>query len=107
MAKLDELKTAIRRNMLLGIWAAEKLGLVGREAHLYAEALAVGTVDPQLSDVFSTIRKDFDVAGVVESDEQILRVMNKLLLEVGSSQTTQAESPDAAAVLLARNLTLR
>jgi len=33
--------------------------------------------------------------------------MNKLLLEVGSSQTTQAESPDAAAVLLARNLTLR
>jgi len=107
MSGRDELKTAIRRNMLLGMWAAEKLGLAGVDADLYAEALAVGTVDPELSDVFSKIRKDFDAAGVIQSDEQILRVMNKLILEAGSAEGTQSRSPDAAAVLLARNLTSR
>ena len=42
------------------------------------DALAVGTLDPERSDVLSKIRKDFDAAGVVQSDEQILRVMNEL-----------------------------
>jgi hypothetical protein len=104
MTSLDELKTAIRRNLLLGMWAAERLGLVGRDAEDYAEALAVGTVDPELNDVFSKIRRDFDAAGVVQSDEQILRVMNKLILQVGTSQGTQEGFADASAVLLARNL---
>jgi hypothetical protein len=104
MTSLDELNTAIRRNLLLGMWAAERLGLVGRDAEDYAEALAVGTVDPELNDVFSKIRRDFDAAGVVQSDEQILRVMNKLILQVGTSQGTQEGFADASAVLLARNL---
>ena len=54
----DELNTAIRRNMLLGLWAAEKLGLVGPGADAYAKDLAVGTLDAERSDVFSKIRKD-------------------------------------------------
>ena len=66
----DELKRAIRRNKLLGMWAAEKLGLAGRDAEAYSNALAVGTLDPERSDVFSRIRKDFEAAGVVQSDEQ-------------------------------------
>jgi hypothetical protein len=108
MSKLDELKTAIRRNLLLGTWAAEQLGLVGRDAEDYAEALAVRTVDPELNDVFSKIREDFDAAGVVQSDEHILRVMNKLILEAGSQTgATRGDTSDAAAVLLARNLTSR
>ena len=108
MTSLDELKTTIRRNKLLGMWAAEKLGLVGRDADAYADALAVGTLDPEQSDVFSKIRKDFDAAGVVQSDEQILRVMNELSLQAGSQmQGKQGGGPDAAAVMLARNLTSR
>ena len=58
MTGFNELKIAIRRNKLLGAWAAEKLGLIGRYADAYADALAVGTVDPERSDVFSKIRKD-------------------------------------------------
>ena len=108
MTSLDELKTAIRRNKLLGMWAAEKLGLVGRDAEVYADALAVGTVDPERSDVFSKIRKDFDAAGVVQSDEQILSLMNELTLQAaGQMQTAPGGAPDAAAVMLARNLTKR
>ena len=88
--------------------AAEKLGLAGRDADAYADALAVGTLDPDRSDVFSKIRRDFDAAGVVQSDEQILRVMNELLLQAANqAQGTPGGVPDAAAVILARNLTSR
>jgi hypothetical protein len=108
MIHLDELKTTVRRNKLLGMWAAEKLGLAGRDAEAYADALAVGTIDPEQSDVFSKIRKDFDAAAVVQSDEQILRAMNDLMLQAAKQmQRTQGGAADAAAVMLARRLTAR
>jgi hypothetical protein len=105
MTDLDELKTTIRRNKLLGMWAAEKLGLGGADAEAYSDALAVGTLDPARSDVFTTIRKDFDAAGVAQSDEQILGVMSDLLLRAG--QPTGGGGADAAAIAIARNLTRR
>jgi hypothetical protein len=104
----DDLKRTIRRNKLLGMWAAEKLGITGRDAEAYSDALAVGTLDPECSDVFSKIRKDFIAAGVAQSDEQILTVMNELMLQAGNQMpSTQGGSADAVAVMLARNLTLR
>ena len=63
----DDWKKTVRRNKLLGMWAAEKLGITGRDAEAYSAALAVGTLDPERSDVLSKIRKDFDAAGVVQS----------------------------------------
>ena len=108
MTSIDDLKTTIRRNKLLGMWAAEKLRLVGRDADAYADALALGTLDPESSDVLSKIRKDFDAAGVVQSDEQILRVMNELILQAANQmRATRESASDAAAVILARNLTSR
>jgi hypothetical protein len=108
MTDLDELKRTIRRNKLLGMWAAEKLGLGGADAEAYSDALAVGTLDPERSDVFNKIRKDFDAAGVAQSDEQILSVMNALLLQAGDpTQATAGGSADAAAVAIARNLNTR
>jgi len=101
----DDLGKMILRNKLLGRWAAEKLGLTGREAKAYSDALATGTPDPVRSDVFSIIRKDFDAAGVAQSDQDILRVMTELMLTAGTQmQGRRAGSPDAAAVMLARNL---
>jgi hypothetical protein len=108
MASSDDVHKTILRNKLLGRWAAEKLGLTGRDADAYSDALARGTVDPKRSDVFSTIRKDFDAAGVAQSDAQILHVMTELMLKAGNLMpTTQGGSPDAAAVMLARNLMSR
>jgi hypothetical protein len=106
MTCLDELKTMIRRNKLLGLWAAEKLGLSRRDAEAYGDALAVGTLDSEHSDVLSIIRKDFDAAGVVQSDEQILRVMNDFMLQAGT-HTQRGGASDAAEVALKRNLTSR
>jgi hypothetical protein len=107
MVDLDELKKTIRRNKLLGMWAAEKLGLAGADAEAYSNALAVGTVDPERSDVFRKIRRDFDAAGVVQSDEQILNVMNDFLLRAAGQTQATGGSPDAAAIMIARKLTTR
>src|SRR5215470_16752296 len=105
MNSSDDLKKTIRFNKLLGLWAAGKLGLTGRDADAYSDALAVGALDPERSDVFSKIRKDFDAAGVVQSDEQILGVMNELMLQAGNQMPVmRGGALDAAAVMLARNL---
>jgi hypothetical protein len=107
MTSFDELKATIRLNQLLGMWAAEKLGLSGAEADNYAKALAVDTIDPDRNDVFSRIRKDFDAAGVVQSDDQILEAMHRFALEAGAMQPATGAGSDAAAVMLARKLTTR
>lgn len=104
MTSFDDLKQMIRRNKILGMWAAEKLGITGRDAETYSDALAVSTLDPEHSDVLSKIRTDFAAAGVVQSDEQILHVMNDLMLQAGQMQVTQGDATDAAAVMLARKL---
>jgi hypothetical protein len=100
----DELKAMIRRNKLLGMWAAEKLGLVGESAEAYSNDLAVGTLDPERNDVLGKIRKDFEVAGLVQSDEEILRVMSELWLQASRQGQTRGDAVDAAVVQLARNL---
>jgi hypothetical protein len=105
MIKSEDWKKTVRLNKLLGIWAAEKLGMTDAQAEAYSDALAVGTLDPERSDVLSKIRKDFDAAGVVQSDEQILRVMNELTLQAGSQMpATRGGASDALTVLLARQL---
>jgi hypothetical protein len=105
MTSSGDWKQTVRLNKLLGMWAAEKLGMTDRDAEAYSDALAVGTLDPECSDVLSRIRKDFDAAGVVQSDEQILHVMNKLTLEAGNEMPTSGgDGSDALEVMLARKL---
>ena len=105
MTNLDEeLKTTIRRNQLLGLWAAEKLGLGSHEAESYAKSIAVGTLDFAKSDVLGRLRTDFAAAGVVQSDDEILRVMNELMLRASGQMPAKRGASDAAAVMLARKL---
>jgi hypothetical protein len=95
----------VRRNKLVGMWAAEKLGLVGESAKAYSDELGMSALDLRRSNVLSRLRDDFSAAGVVQSDEQILRVMDQCLLEAArQEQTTGADPSDAALVQIARNL---
>jgi hypothetical protein len=90
MNSFDDSKKMVRRNKLLGMWAAEKkLCITGQDAEAYSNALAVGTLDPERSDVLSKIRKDSDAAGVVQSDELIIHVMDDLMLQAGNLMTAQ------------------
>jgi hypothetical protein len=69
-----------RRNKLLGLWAAEKLGLAGAAAESYAgEVVTADLEEAGSDDVFRKIRKDFDAKGVAQSDHQIRRTMDELL----------------------------
>jgi hypothetical protein len=73
-------KAMARRNKLLGLWAAEKLGKTGEAADAYArEVIAADFEEAGDDDVFRKVRKDFDAAGVAQSDHQIRRTMDDLL----------------------------
>jgi hypothetical protein len=83
-------KAMARRNKLLGLWAAEKLGKTGEAADAYArEVIAADFEEAGDEDVFRKVRKDFDAAGVAQSDHQIRRTMEELLA-VAVDQITRA-----------------
>ncbi len=82
-------KAMARRNKLLGLWAAEKLGKAGDEADAYAlEVVAADLQEAGSEDVFRKIRADFDAAEVSQSDHQIRRTMEELLA-VAAEQVTK------------------
>jgi hypothetical protein len=81
-------KATARRNKLLGLWAAEKLGLRGADADSYALSIVMAEFEQGSDrDVIAKIRKDFDARGVAQSDHQIERTMSELMAKaVGDIQ---------------------
>ena len=73
-------KANARRNKLLGLWAAEKLGVSGDAANVYAKEVVMADFEEAgEEDVFKKVRKDFDAKGVVQSDQDIRRAMVDLM----------------------------
>lgn len=72
-------KANARRNKLLGLWAAEKMGKTGDDAREYANQLVMLDFDGGKGDVFHRIRNDFTAAEVAQSDHQIHRTMDQLM----------------------------
>src|SRR4029077_18984413 len=73
-------KATARRNKMIGLWVAEKLGLSGAEADSYALSIVMTALDQggELA-VLAKIRKDFETKGVFQSEHQIPRTMTELL----------------------------
>jgi hypothetical protein len=80
---LDEelkFKAEARRNRLLGMWAAEKLGLTGDAAAAYAKEVVVADFEaPGDSDVLGKVRKDFEAKKITVSEAEIRRKMDELM----------------------------
>jgi hypothetical protein len=73
-------KAQARRNKMLGLWAAEKLGKTGADAEAYARTVVIADLEEAGDDdVFRKVRKDFDAAKVEQSDHQIRRTMEELM----------------------------
>ena len=73
-------KAIARRNRLLGLWAAERLGRSGPGADAYAaEVVAADFEEAGEEDVFRKLRGDFDAAGIACPDEELRRQMKELL----------------------------
>ncbi|MCG6122694.1 MAG: DUF1476 domain-containing protein [Microvirga sp.] len=70
-------KATARRNKLLGLWAAEKLGRTGAEAEAYAQAVLMSDfTEPGDEDVFRKVRGDLDPS---VTDAEIRMQMSSLL----------------------------
>jgi hypothetical protein len=81
---LDEeakFKANARCKRLVGLWAAERLGLAGAAADAYAKAIVmVDFENPGSDSVFKKLRADFDTQGVAQSDHQIRRTIEEFML---------------------------
>lgn len=77
-----EFKAVARRNKLLGLWAAELMGLTGDDADAYGkEVVKADFEEAGDEDVFRKVRGDFDARGIEQSDHQIRHKMEQLLDE--------------------------
>ncbi len=75
-------KAEARRNKLLGQWAAGLLNKTGADVDAYVrEVIKSDFEEAGDEDVFRKIRKDFDAATVDQSDHQIRRTMDELMVE--------------------------
>ena len=81
-----EFKVIARRNKLLGLWAAEKMGMTGDTAKEYSKEVVVSDFDePGDDDVFRKVMKDLAEKGVGVSEDRLRQEMDALL-EVASGQ---------------------
>jgi hypothetical protein len=79
---LDEeqkFKAEARRNRMLGLWAAEKLGITGDAATAYAkEVVAADFEEAGDGDVLRKVLGDFSAKGVAVTEQAIRAKMNEL-----------------------------
>ena len=81
--KLDEelrFKATARRNRLLGVWAAEKMGLSESEGEAYAkEVVKSDFAEPGDDDVLQKVLADLQGKGVEMSDRLLRKHMDDLM----------------------------
>jgi hypothetical protein len=74
-------KATARRNKLLGLWAAEKLGLSGDAAADYArEVVAADFEEAGDDDVVRKVVGDFAAKNIDQSEHQVRRTMDELMV---------------------------
>lgn len=75
-----QFKAAARRNKLLGLWVAEKLGLSGDKAEEYAKSVVIADLEEAGDqDVIAKVLADLKAAGIEQSEHQIRRTMDELM----------------------------
>ena len=73
-------KANARRNKMLGLWAAEKLGIAGDAANAYAKEVVMADFEEVGdNDVLKKVLKDLEAKGVASSEQDIRRTMNELM----------------------------
>jgi hypothetical protein len=78
---LDEeqkFKAVARRNKLLGLWAAEKLGKSGDEASAYAKELVTAAIEGGEAAVVRKVMGDLAAKGAAVSEDALRAKFNEL-----------------------------
>lgn len=77
-----QFKVSARRNKLLGLWAADKIGLDQSEADIYAKEVIKSDFDrPGDDDVHEKVLEDFEKSNVDISAHQLRKEMDRLMQE--------------------------
>jgi hypothetical protein len=75
-----EFKANSRRNKLLGLWAAEQMGLSGEVAEAYAKDVVISDFDrPGDEDVLEKVLGDFTKKGTDVSSSKLRKEMDRLM----------------------------
>jgi hypothetical protein len=75
----QEFKAIARRNKMLGLWAAEKMGLSTESAEQYAAAVVRADFEqPGEEDVFRKVAGDFKASGMTVSEGELRSKMDEL-----------------------------
>jgi hypothetical protein len=73
-------KATARRNKLLGLWAADKLGKSGADAEAYAKSVVMADFEEAGDDdVLRKVRGDLEAAGVADAEPQVRQAMGELM----------------------------
>ena len=81
---LDEelkFKAEARRNKLLGLWVAAKLGLSGDEANAYAREVVAADFDEAGGGVIRKVMTDLADNGIALSESELRRNMDELMVQ--------------------------
>jgi hypothetical protein len=75
-----QFKVNARRNKLLGLWAAEQMGITGSAADAYAkEVVAADFEKPGDSDVVEKVLKDLKAKGKTTTEPQLRKQLDTFL----------------------------
>ena len=75
-----QFKVMARRNKLLGLWAAEKMGIAGADADTYAKEVVISDFDrPGDDDVLEKVHGDLAAKGLDLTDKDVRKEMERLL----------------------------
>jgi len=84
-------KTIARRNKLLGLWAAARLGLGGAEAEAYAKTVVEAEfAQAGGAGVRDKVLKDLSAKGIATSPAEVEREMERLLATAKEQLQQQA-----------------
>ena len=77
-----QFKTEARRNKLLGLWAAEKLGMTGAEAEAYAKSVVTADFEEAGDDdVLRKVKGDLAAKSIKMDDKDLRQQMTLLMVE--------------------------
>jgi len=83
-----DFKTLMRRDKLVGLWAAELMGLSGDAANAYALTVIEAAIETPDQDIADKVAKDLEARGVTVSISDV-RTQSALLLDTARAQLNE------------------
>jgi hypothetical protein len=88
-----QFKAEARRNKLLGLWAAEKMGMTGDAADAYAKTVVIADLEEAGDeDVFRKVAGDFADKDIAVSDADLRSKMQELTGEAKAQIAAEASA---------------